>query len=352
MTVFRDEKTETYFVSLYLKDPNPGRRYKHVTKRGFKRKADAVAYEKEHCNDVIPRENRTTFYDICKQWEANTQASCETIRQHKEHFTIRFPELVDRPITDISKQDLLEWRGWLAQQPFATKTKNVTIMYVKGVFRYANEVYDISDPSKSLTKFKKTNEEIMSEFEVWTPEEFNQFIGCVDEGLYSLYFEFLYWTGCRRGEGIALQRKDLVDGCAVIRYSQRDATTGLKPTKTKNRRKIQLDTVLYTKLKAYADIQGGDYVFGGSTPLAPNTITRRFKQAIFESGVKQIRLHDLRHSHATWLINNGVNIVAVSKRLGHSDINETLKTYTHLLESTDQNMMDKINTYRVSHELN
>ena len=69
-----------------------------------------------------------------------------------------------------------------------------------------------------------------------------------------------------------------------------------------------------------------------------------FKKAIKESCVKPIRLHDLRHSHATILINEGVNIVAVSKRLGHTDINQTLKTYTHLLKNTDEQMMETINS--------
>lgn len=54
------------------------------------------------------------------------------------------------------------------------------------------------------------------------------------------------------------------------------------------------------------------------------------------------RLHDLRHSHATLLINSGVNIVAVSKRLGHSSINQTLKTYTHLLKNTDDELINTL----------
>ncbi|WP_371832614.1 tyrosine-type recombinase/integrase [Grylomicrobium aquisgranensis] len=65
---------------------------------------------------------------------------------------------------------------------------------------------------------------------------------------------------------------------------------------------------------------------------------------IEKSGVQKIRMYDLRHSHATWLINHGVNIVAVSKRLGHASIEQTLKTYTHLLESTDNEMMKIINS--------
>lgn len=58
-----------------------------------------------------------------------------------------------------------------------------------------------------------------------------------------------------------------------------------------------------------------------------------------KSGVKKIRIHDLRHSHATILINNGINIVSVSRRLGHSDVNMTLKNYTHLLQKRDEEMM-------------
>ena len=80
--------------------------------------------------------------------------------------------------------------------------------------------------------------------------------------------------------------------------------------------------------------------------VSSTSAARIFDKAIKDSGVTKIRLHDLRHSHATWLINNGVNIVAVSKRLGHNSINETLKTYTHLLECSDQNMMNKINEFR------
>ena len=84
-------------------------------------------------------------------------------------------------------------------------------------------------------------------------------------------------------------------------------------------------------------------MFGGKTGLSVTTIDRYFKDAIKKSGVKPIRLHDLRHSHATILINNGVNIVAVSKRLGHASVEQTLKTYTHLLKDTNEGMMNKIN---------
>lgn len=348
MTVFRDEANGSYFVSFYLKDPQQKGKYKHITKRGFTSKKQAARWESDNATAMSTGES---FIDICHKYEEATHASSGTIRQHKEHFSIRFNDYQTRPISKITKQDLMDWKAWLAQQSFSTKTKNTTITYVKGVFKFAADNYDISNPASCLTKFKKTDEEIMAQLDedihVWTPEEFDQFLSCVEDGCYRLYFDFLYWTGCRRGEAIALQKKDLKEGYAHIKYSQRSQKEGLKPTKTKQTRKVQLDQKLYLTLKAYADSTTGTYVFGGEQGLSPTSIARIFSKAIKDSGVTPIRLHDLRHSHASWLINNGVNIVAVSKRLGHSTINETLKTYTHLLEFSDQNMMQKINEFRV-----
>ncbi|QRG87026.1 tyrosine-type recombinase/integrase [Bulleidia sp. zg-1006] len=70
-----------------------------------------------------------------------------------------------------------------------------------------------------------------------------------------------------------------------------------------------------------------------------------FKKAISESGVQKIRVYDLRHSHDTWLISEGINIVAVSKRLGHATIEQTLKTYTHLSRNSEEQLIKKINEY-------
>ena len=183
--------------------------------------------------------------------------------------------------------------------------------------------------------------------EVWTPEEFNRFLAMVDDRVYQLYFEFLFWTGCRKGEALALQKNDISEQCATIRYSKRDQRDGLKPTKTKTIRRIKLDVTLWNDIQELMDSEG-PYLFGGKKSLAYTTVYTKFRKAIIASDTKAIRIHDLRHSHATWLINNGVNIVAVSKRLGHADVQQTLKTYTHLLESSDQDMMEKLNDSHAS----
>lgn len=68
--------------------------------------------------------------------------------------------------------------------------------------------------------------------------------------------------------------------------------------------------------------------------------TARQEIIMQKSGVKKIKIHDFRHSHASYLIANGMNIVAVSKRLGHSDVNMTLKVYTHLFKKNDDEITE------------
>ena len=346
MSVYKDTKRGTYYISHYYRDPVTNAAKKKV-KRGFKTKTEATAYEKENFIKeelVHPQEKSMKFCDVAKSWAEYNQSSSESKRQHDEHFKYRFAKYYEKPISEISKSDLIQWRIELAKSDFSTATKNITIGYVKSVFRFASEMYGISDPSSVLKRLKKSNHEILEDYQVWTPEEFSRFVSVIDDE-YKVFFEFLYWTGCRRGEAIALQKSDLVGKFVNIKYSQRDATTGLRPTKTRQRRKIELDDVLLEHLKPLLKISG-PYLFGGNHALAPTSIDRIFKRGIEESGVKKIRIHDLRHSHATWLINKGVNIVAVSKRLGHSTIEQTLKTYTHLLETSEYDMMLTLNQYR------
>lgn len=344
MSVYKDKKRGTYYVSFSQKDISTGK-FKHITKRGFLTSKEAKQWERENYGKVRIRNVSKSFSDISREWEQACQASIEVQQKHKAHFEKRFAEFQNRAIESISKADLITWRNELAEMPYSTRTKNTTIAYVKGVFRFATDMYGVPNSASMLRSLKKTDDEEMQEMEVWTPEEFQRFLTMVDDPVLKLYFEFLFWTGCRRGEAMALQTNDVSDKHATIRYSQRTRKRGLKPTKTKQVRRIELDDQLWKDLQPLF-LQNGRYLFGGDKALTPHYISDHFKEAIKKSGVKPIRIHDLRHSHATWLINNGVNVVAVSKRLGHATIEQTLKTYTHLLSHTDQEMMLKINEYR------
>ncbi len=79
--------------------------------------------------------------------------------------------------------------------------------------------------------------------------------------------------------------------------------------------------------------------------MAPSEITRALKRALKAAGLPDIRFHDLRHSHATILLKENVNAKIVSARLGHSRINVTLDTYSHVTNSIEElavNTLDEI----------
>ena len=346
--VKQDEKTGKWYVKYNYKDHVTGK-WKSNFKRGFKLKREAVEYEakmKTESSEVKEGavSSSIKFSDVAKLWEDTLESSEVSRRHHAEHFTIRFSDLYDKPIKKITKEQLISWRNELSEKDYSTKTKNTTISYVRSVFRFASDVYGIQNNSIVLRNIKETKEEIMSKMQVWTVEEFNRFAQCVDNEIYRIFFTTLFWTGARRGEIIALQCSDLDEETRTIyiHASQRNMTTGLQPTKTGETRRVQVDNELYEQLLKLKHTYKTGYLFGGSDPLRPTSIDRYFQSGIEISGVKKIRLHDLRHSHATILINSGVNIVAVSKRLGHADINQTLKTYTHLLQDTNEKMMAEI----------
>lgn len=79
------------------------------------------------------------------------------------------------------------------------------------------------------------------------------------------------------------------------------------------------------------------FMFGRTKPLFQKNIDRVKDKAIEKANVRRITNHNFKYPHTSNLIANGINIVAVSKRLGHSDINMTLKIYTHLIKKIQMN---------------
>lgn len=85
------------------------------------------------------------------------------------------------------------------------------------------------------------------------------------------------------------------------------------------------------------------FVFGDVSPLHPDVLRRRKNDNAKKAEIKQIRIHDFRHSCASLLINNGANIMIVAKFLGHAKIDETLNTYAHLFKSKMDDIVKLMN---------
>lgn len=343
MPVYKDEKRKTYYVKYSSKDSVTGKR-KQVLKRGFATKREAVKWEAEQ---TISQETHITltFDEVLEQFLKSIDSSETSAYMKKAWINKHFP-LHTMSISKITRPMMIQWRSELDNTDLATRTKNRGLQYVKSVFDFADKIYGVNNPAVVVNSFKLKKED-KHEMKVWSPEEFDKFISCVSLKVYAIFYTFLFYTGCRRGEALALCKEDVSeDGYIHIHRAIKHYKNGFLPLKTdSSERTIKLDSVTFEMMQPLLD-RADPFVFGSGRSLSITQVDKYFRKGVKDSGVTQIRIHDLRHSHATWLINNGVNIVAVSKRLGHSTINQTLKTYAHLLEKTNDEMMDFIEKER------
>ncbi|MDR0384158.1 MAG: tyrosine-type recombinase/integrase [Christensenellaceae bacterium] len=95
-----------------------------------------------------------------------------------------------------------------------------------------------------------------------------------------------------------------------------------------------------SKFKNFND---NSFVFGVVAPLSLTTVTRKFNEYCDIAEVKRIRIHDLRHSHASLLISRGQNILAIAQRLGHSNVEQLLNRYGHLMPEDQKRLVNAIN---------
>lgn len=179
------------------------------------------------------------------------------------------------------------------------------------------------------------------EFSTWSAAELGRFLEIArDDPLYVLWL-LLASTGMRRGEALGLRwcDVDLGRGQAAIRqtvvsHNYRIALS--EPKTARGRRVVALDDYTVKVLVAYKQFRQPseeDLLFGYTTgyPLNPIDVSKRFRTMCEEAELRRIRLHDLRHTHATLALQAGVHPKIVSERLGHSSVSITLDVYSHAI---------------------
>ncbi|MBC9730900.1 site-specific integrase [Streptomyces sp. TRM68367] len=187
-------------------------------------------------------------------------------------------------------------------------------------------------------------------FNPLTTDEARRFLTAAQGHRHAALFELALRTGLRKGEllGLRWEDLDLNSGTATIRRTlQRTTSRGLAtlPTKTiSSERRIALPASCITSLRAHRERQAGEQDRAGSEwqgsehvftrpdghPIEPATLTRYFNALLREAYLRPIRFHDLRHSTATLLLEQGVELVVIKELLGHAHIGVTATVYAHV----------------------
>lgn len=355
MSASKDKERGTWKVYIRYTDWQ-GIRQVH-TKRGFATKREALEYEREFLmkkskdiNMGFPQFVEIYMEDKKPRLKLNTYLTKKHIIESKI-----IPYFKNKGLTDITATDIIQWQNSLLSmrdendKPYAQTYLRTVQNQLSAIFNHACRFYGLAvNPSKQAGKMGKAKGKEML---FWTKEEYLAFSEEMKEKPISYYaFEILYWTGIREGELLALERGDIdLDAMKLTinksyqRLEGKDVITS--PKTEKSNRVIELPDFLCRELEDYF---GMIYKCDEHTRLftiSKSYLHHEMDRGSNASGVKRIRIHDIRHSHVAHLIELGFSPVAIAERMGHEGINITFN-YAHLYPSVQKSLADKLNEDR------
>ena len=348
MKAEKDKKTGKWLIQYRYTDWQGKRR--KSTKRGFATKREAEEWLR---NFLITQKADfdMKFEDFWKMYCADmeTRLREHTMRTKKYIVELKIlPYFGNKRVNDITAADIRQWQNELIKMGYSPTYLKTINNQLSAIFNYAIRYYDLkSNPCAKAGSMGKSKAE---EMDFWTVEEFRKFIDSVmNKRLSYMAFMTLYWTGMRLGELLALNPKDVDLEKRTISITKSYQRLGKKdvitPPKTpKSKRVITVPEFLAVDIKDYMDslydLQENDRLF----PITKYYLEHEMQRGIKESGVKRIRVHDLRHSHASMLIELGFSPLEIANRLGHEKVETTLNTYAHLYPNKQTKLAERLDS--------
>lgn len=364
MPVYYNADKKTWYAMFYAKD------YKGVNKKykktGFKKKKEAQEYEYEFKKKISKSVNMSFnslyelyFEDYKKRHKPTAINTVETF--FRLHILPFFDNI---EISKITSYMIREWQNEMLEKKnengklFSENSKANIYAALKSMFNWAAKYQGLNEnPCKNLGAFgSKKNR---SEMKIWSVDDFNRFINLLEiknkekNGKYTdsiIIFKILFWTGLRIGEVLALTFDDIdlkekfIDVNKTISHiNKKDYIT--TPKTLGSVRKVILPENLISDLELYFSkfekqkISKSERIFN----LKKSQLRYILEKCSIQAEVEKIRLHDFRHSHASYLLFIQADITAISKRLGHDNLQTTINTYSHLYKDANKQLMKKLN---------
>ena len=351
MPIFKNEDNGTWYVMARYTDWKGERKQK--CKRGFATKREAQEWERTF--------QQQTTADMDMSFEAFVELYSKDIKsrlkestwQTKENIinTKILPYFGKRKISEITTKDVIAWQNEVLayrdekKKPFSQTYLKTLHNQLSAIFNHAVRFYDLR--SNPASKAGNMGSEERKEMLFWTKEEYQKFSEAMMDKPISYYaFQMLYWCGIREGELLALTPADFDFEKGTVKISKsyqrlngRDVITS--PKTKKSNRTIKMPQFLCEEMQECISMMYGlkkkDRIFTITKYYLHHEMDRGSKQA----GVKRIRIHDLRHSHISLLIDMGFSAVAIADRVGHESIEITFR-YAHLFPSKQTEMANKL----------
>lgn len=359
MPVYKDKRRGTYYYSFSVN----GQR---VRSKDFSNKKDCdKALAKALLEtDYIPSETYT-FNQVAEIFLSEKKPrlkhqSYDRLETMIGHFLVTIGDVrVDRLTVQQYQKALKHLDEYTFHgKPLKNNYKNKIIRSFKQLCAFANKRYDLF--TNIPDKFDPYRNEDKVEMKIITLDQFYQLLAVIDDPTYRTMFIVLYFMGFRFGEMNALQFQDIDFQKNTITINK-TVTTKVKDgenqylvtsPKTKSSvRTLPMPEIVSNALLTYRDNLPVDkeklsqcFVFGLVRPIAESTVQKRKNDYFKKAGLEPIRIHDFRHSCASYLINRGrATPLLVSRWLGHANVTMTLNTYSHLWNTELEQIVNIIN---------
>lgn len=312
---------------------------RHKTKRGFRSEDEARAWEEEFSSNAAGSVS-STFAAFFEVYEADMRPRLREHTWYTKSYMIDgkiLPYFGRMRVDEIEPIDVVRWQNRLMAyrnekgEPYAPTYLRTINNQLAAIFNHAVRFYGLRRSPCSRTTKLGTNKAGGMLF--WTKGEYLRFADAVADKPDSFCaFEVLYWCGLRVGEMLALTPDDVDFERAVVSVSKsyqrlkgRDVVTD--PKTPKSVRTVAMPAFLAGELSHW--LKGHPVAHDGRMfPFTKDRMHHEMTRGCKATGVKRIRIHDLRHSHVSLLIDMGYSAVAIADRLGHESADVTLR-YAH-----------------------
>lgn len=344
MGAYKDNDRGTWYAHFSCKTElgHP----KQIMKRGFKTKREALAFEAEFKLKTTD-DPEMTFASYAELYKSEVYPRIkESTAVTKDNIIDRHivPFFADIKLSEISAKHVILWQNQylnkkdpvsgkaLYSKSFLKTIHNQLSAMLNHAVRFHNLKANPASIAGNMGSYKECR------VNYWTKEEYMQFRQAMKEDIQYFYiFEVLYWCGIREGEMFALTLDDIDLEKGVLHVNKTYHVLHCKELVTSPKtecsvRDVTIPSFLVQELRDYIQMlykpQNNDRLFD----VTKSSLYRHFQNGIARAGIKPIRVHDLRHSHVSLLINSGnFSAVAIGKRVGHAAIDITFR-YAHLFD--------------------
>ncbi len=323
------KKAYTEFMSTYIAIP---KRYDGRTKITYE-----YAFE-QYVAVMKTQMKESSIYDISHTFDKHIK-----------------PYFAGKNLAEIKKEDVYQWQDtlWSKRKKNGQLYSVTRLIRVRNFFKtfvlWCSKRYNIKNFFDGIDAPKRKEQK--REYVIWTKDDFFKFYKTIENPKYKALFYTLFFSGCRIGELQAL-KPDNFDGNGIKISSTFTRKTidgsSYKITSTKNYKThyVPLPEHATKVLKEWMTYKENNnlpnnYIFGSEHPISLSPIQFALEKGTRLAGLPKIRLHDFRHSYVSMLLSNGTNFAVIATLIGDT-IQQTVKTYSHLIQNDLNNAIQKL----------